>query len=167
MSTSTHKATYKFPSTTLVNEVKKSMKPQGKKFQLVAKKVKSPTGKAYVVLYTKKQFEREQKLQEKKELKEAAKYAGKQMKLAQKLFLKAEKKTAKDAERAAKKQANKEAKDAERAAKKQANKKAKDAERAAKKQVVTGRLTAENLALLGEAYWAKGPPKATELSRND
>ena len=137
MSTSTYKATYKFPSTTLVNEVKKTMKPEGKKFQLVAKKVKSPTGKAYVVLYTKKQFEREQKLQEKKELKEAAKYAGKQMKLAQKLLLKAEKKTV------------------------------KDAERAAKKQVVTGRLTAENLALLGEAYWAKGPPKATKLSRND
>ena len=124
------KATYKFPSMTLVNEVKRSMMPRGKKNDLVAKKEKSASGKTYVVLYTKKQFERAEKLRAKKELKEATKYAAKQVKLAEKLMLKADKKATKDAERLAQKEAKKAEKDAERAVKKAE----KDAERLAKKE---------------------------------
>ena len=121
------KATYKFPSMTLVNEVKRSMMPSGKKNALVAKKEKSASGKTYVVLYSKKQFEREEKFRAKKQLKEATKYAAKQVKLAEKLMLKADKKATKDAERLAQKEAKKAEKDAERLAKKEAKKAAKEA----------------------------------------
>ena len=94
---------FKFPTSVLVNEVKRSMTTRsmtrGKKVALVAKRVKSASGKTYVVLYSKKQFEREEK----------------------------------EAERLAKKEAKKAEKEAERLAKKEAKKAEKDAERLAKK----------------------------------
>ena len=136
------KATYKFPSSALVNEVKRSMMPRGKKDALVAKREKSASGKTYVVLYSKKQFEREEKFRAKKQLKEATKYAAKQVKLAEKLMLKADKKATKDAERLAKKEAKKAEKDAERAVKKAE----KDAERLAKKEAKKAEKKAEKKA---------------------
>jgi len=96
-------AVFKFPTSVLVNEVKRSMTTRtmtrGKKVALVAKRMKSASGKTYVVLYSKKQFEREEKASAKKTQKEAERLAKKDAKEAERLA----KKDAKEAERLAKK----------------------------------------------------------------
>jgi len=69
-------AVFKFPTSVLVNEVKRSM-TRGKKVTLVAKRMNSASGKTYVVLYSKNQFEREEKASAKKTQKEAERLAKK------------------------------------------------------------------------------------------
>jgi hypothetical protein len=111
-------AVFKFPTSVLVNEVKRSMTTRtmttGKKVTLVAKRMKSASGKTYVVLYSKKQFEREEKDSAKKTEKEAERIAKKEATQAERIA----KKEATQAERIAKKEATQ----AERIAKKVAKK---------------------------------------------
>ena len=67
----------------------------GKKGTLVAKRMKSASGKTYVVLYSKKQFEREEKASAKKTEKEAERLAKKEATQAERLAKKGTKRVAK------------------------------------------------------------------------